>query len=50
MPHKPLSSKDDLKKSFRKNIHFGKKVVWFGLNWKIIELIRIIHSAKCPIF
>ena len=38
------SRKDDLKKSFGKNISFGRVVVWCGENWKII------HFAKCPFF
>ena len=37
MPHYPFSSKDDLKKSCWKNIHFGRVVVWYGVNWKIIH-------------
>ena len=44
------SSKDDLKKSFWKDIHFGRVVVWCGLSWKIIQLFRRIHSAKWPFF
>ena len=27
-------------KSFWKNIHFGKMVVWCGLNWKIIHFSK----------
>ena len=25
-------------------------MVWYGVNWKIIELIRSVHSAKCLFF
>ena len=35
-----LTSKDDLKKSFWENIHFGRVVVLFGVNR------RIVHSFK----
>ena len=47
MPHLPLSSKDDLKKRFLKNIHFGRVVVWCGVNhgWSTI-IFWSIHSAK----
>ena len=35
---------------FWKNIYFGRVVVWCGVNWKIIQMFRSIHSAKCPFF
>ena len=50
MPHYPFSSKDDLKKSCLKNIHFGRVVVWYGVNWKIIQMFRSNYSAKCQLF
>ena len=37
MPHEPFSSKDDWKKSFWVNIHFGRVVVWGGVNQMIIH-------------
>ena len=37
MPHQTFSSKDDLRKSFWKNIHFGIVVAWCGVNWKILN-------------
>ena len=42
----PFNSKDDLKKSFWKNIHFGSVVVWCGVNQMIIFFFWSIHSAK----
>ena len=42
MLHKPFSSKDDLKKSFWENIHFGRGVVWYGVNQ------MITHFSKHP--
>ena len=41
MPHWPFSSKDDLKLSFWENIHFGRLVVWFGVN-------RLIKASFLP--
>ena len=42
MPHTPFSSKDDLNKGFWENIHFGRVVVWYGVNR------MIIHFSKPP--
>ena len=53
MPGKPFSSKDDLKKSFRKKIHFGRVVVWCGVNQMIIRFsnasfLTSFHSSFHP--
>ena len=48
MPGYTFSSKDDLKKICWKNIHFGSVVVFCGGNWKINQMFRSVHSAKCP--
>ena len=37
MPQGPISSKDDLNKSFLESIHFGWLVVWYGVNRVIIH-------------
>ena len=41
---------DDLKKSFWKNIHFGRVVVWYGVNQMIIHfteasILPSVHSS-----
>ena len=38
-----FSNKDDLKKSFWKKIHFGRVVVWCGVN------LMIIHFSEASI-
>ena len=38
------------RKVFGKNIHFGRAVVWCGVNRKIIHFFRSIHSAQCTFF
>ena len=51
MRHQLFSSKDDLKISFWKNIHFGR--VGGGLLWWELEdypFFHNIYSAKCPFF
>ena len=52
MQHQPISDTDDLKKSYGKNIPFGRVVVWCGVNGKIIHFAKasIFHSAKHPFF
>ena len=40
MLHLPFRSKDDLNKSFYENIHFGRVVVWYGVNQMIIHLFK----------
>ena len=40
MPHYLFSSKDDLKKTIWKNIHFGRVVAWYGVSWKIIHFSK----------
>ena len=40
MPH--YSIKNDSKKSFWKNIHFGSVVDWCGVNWKIIHFGSVV--------
>ena len=50
MPHYPFSSKDDLKKIFRKNIRFGRVVVFVWCEVEDHPFFRSIHSTKCPFF
>ena len=51
MPHQPFSSKDDLTKSIWKNTHFGRVVVWCGVNQMIIHLSEasILPSVRSSI-
>ena len=54
------TNKDDLKKHFSQNIHFGRVVVWCGVNWMIIHFFKafiqpssrysinpFLQSARC---
>ena len=55
MPQQPFSLKDDYKKSFWMNIHFGRVVVWCGRNWKIIHFFKAsilpcVHFSIIPFF
>ena len=46
-----LVGKDDWQKSFWKNTHFGRVVVWFGVNQMIIHLSEasILPSVRSSI-
>ena len=48
MPHQPISCKDDLNKSVWKNIHFGRLVVWCGVNQIIIHFYATSNLPICP--
>ena len=51
-PLQSFGSKDDLKKSFWKNIHFGRVVVWCGVNQMIVfseaSILQSIRSSILP--